>query len=190
MRTSVTLAALIAALFSTAVFAGIAPTPIATTTAGSSSETSRTTTRAYVGLNWSLGGGYTPALVLGVTNAKVKSDGDMTGARLAFHLKLAGGVAPGMLKLSYLNGKEDVQGELGVGYNFIKAAPSLGLAINGRYVAAGVDAYMGSGLVPYVTLSSQGAFSKPNPRVVAGETVYSCPSGYTFDPPDSCVGNF
>jgi hypothetical protein len=85
----------------------------------------------------------TPALVLGVTNVRVKSNGDTAGAKLAFHLNLAGGLAPGLLKLSYLNGREDVQGEIGAGYNFIKSAPTLGLGINVPYLSAGVDSYLG-----------------------------------------------
>lgn len=187
MKTTALFATAIGILLSTTVFAGFTPTPTFVTTAGTSSGTSRTDTRAYAGLNWSLGGGYTPALVLGVTNAKVKSNGDTTGIRLAFHVNLAGGIAPGMLKLSYLNGKEDVQGEIGGGYNFIKSAPALGLGINGPYVSAGIDAYLNPGIVPYVSVNSQGAFSKPHPDVTLGTSVGSCPAPFTFTPPNSCA---
>lgn len=166
---------LIAAFLSNAAFAGNSLYPAnITTTPGTSSGTSRTSTLGYAGLNWALGGGYTPALVLGVTNVKVKTNGDTTGARLAFHLNLAGGPAPGMLKLSYLNGKEDFQGEIGAGYNFIKSAPLLGLGVNGPYVSAGIDAYLNSSIVPYASINSQGAFSKPKPRTTPGSSVASC----------------
>jgi len=100
---------------------------------------------------------------------------------------LVGGIAPGMLKLSYLNGKNDVQGELGAGYNFIKSAPSLGLGINGPYVSAGIDAYLNPGIVPYVSLNSQGAFSKPHPNVTPGTSVGTCIPPSIFSPPNSCV---
>jgi hypothetical protein len=182
--------AVISALFSAAAMAGVATTPPTfTTTPGTSSETSRTDTRAYAGLNWTLGGGYTPALVLGVANTKVKSNGNTTGARLAFHLNLAGGIAPGMLKLSYLSGKNDLQGEIGAGYNFLKGAPALSLGLNAPYIAAGLDGYLNPEIVPYVTLHTQGAFSKPKRRVTPGTSVASCPEGYTLTAPDTCTVN-
>lgn len=180
MRKPSLLGALIVSLLSTAALAGIpAPNyqPTITTTPATTTETSRTSTQAYAGLNWTIGGGYTPALVLGVTNAKVKSNGDTSGARLALHINLTGGFAPGLLKLSYLNGKDDLQGEIGLGYNFIKSAPALGLGINGPYVSAGIDGYLSSGIVPYVSLNSQGAFSKPKANTVLGSNVASCDSG-------------
>ena len=123
---------------------------------------SKTETRAFVGLNWHLGGGTTPALVLGASRAKVKSDGDTAGGNLAFHLNLAGGIKPGKLKLGYINGKENLQGEVAIGYDFLKNAPLLGLGLNAPYISAGVDAYTNKSFVPYVTVHSRGKFDKPN----------------------------
>lgn len=131
------------------------------TTTTSTGSTSKNNTNAYAGLNWSVGGSWTPAVVLGIFRTHVKSDGDTQGANLAFHLNLAGGIKPGKLKLSYLNGKENIQGELGVGFDFMRSAPLFGFGLNGPFVAAGVDGYLSQGLVPYVTLQSQGKFSKP-----------------------------
>lgn len=148
------------ALPGSAAFAGISPpTYSLIPTTGSASKTE---TRAFVGLNWSLGGGATPALVLGAFRAKVKSDGDTAGGNLAFHINLAGGIKPGKLKLGYIKGKENLQGEAVVGYDFLKNAPLLGLGLNAPYISAGVDAYMNAGFVPYVTAHSQGKFDKPN----------------------------
>jgi len=157
MKKSALAVALLSTLTASAVFAG----------STSVVSTSNTETRAYAGLNWSLGGGATPALVLGVFRAKVESDGDTQGGNLAFHINLAGGVKPGKLKLGYLNGKEDIQGELGIGYDFMKNAPLLGLGINAPYVNVGVDAYMNPGFVPYGTLHTQGEFDKPNQTIIA-----------------------
>lgn len=134
-------------------------------------STSETETRAYAGLNWRLGGGATPALVLGAFRTKVKSDGDTAGGNLAFHLNLAGGVKPGKLKLGYINGKEDFQGEIDIGYDFLKSAPLLGIGVNGPHVSAGVDAYSNPSFVPYVTLHSQGEFDKPSGT--SSQCVYS-----------------
>ena len=157
-------------LVSSAVFAGsFVPPPLydwASTTSGS---TSKNNTNAYAGLNWSMGGSWTPALVLGVFHTKVKSNGDTHGANLAFHVNLAGGINPGKLKLSYLNGKENIQGEIGAGYD-----------LNGPFVAAGVDGYLSHGLVPYLTLQSQGKFSKPSYQTTT--TCVVTPSGAYVDP--------
>ena len=94
--------------------------------------------------------GWTPALVLGVFHTKVKSNGDTHGANLAFHVNLAGGINPGKLKLSSLNGQEHIQCEIGAGYDFMRSAPLLGLGLNGPFVAAGVDGYLSHGLVPWL----------------------------------------
>lgn len=147
------------ALASSAVMAGVPTTtfnPVTTAV-----NASKTQTKGYVGLNWSLDGGAMPSLVLGALRPRVKSNGDTEGANLAVFINLAGGVKPAKLKLGYINGKEDVQGELGVGYDFLKGAPLLGLGVNAPYVNAGVDLYQGPGFNPYVTLYSQGKFKKP-----------------------------
>ena len=174
MKAAFLASALAGLTLSTAVIAGGAPVPLPSATI--TGHDSKTQTRAYVGLNWTWGGGFTPALVLGATNTRVQSDGDTTGAKLAFHINLLGGVAPGMLKLSYLHGKEDFQGEIGVGYNFIKSAPLLGVGVNAPYVSAGVDGYLNPGFVPYATLHSQGQYDKPRGKT----TSYRCPSGYVL----------
>lgn len=151
------------ALASSATLAGSPNYSWVTSTINTGSA-SKNNTNAYAGLNWSVGGSWTPSVVLGVFRTRVKSDGDTQGANLAFHLNLAGGVKPGKLKLSYLNGKENIQGELGVGYDFVRSAPVVGLGLNGPFVAAGVDGYLNGALVPYFNLQSQGKFSKPTFR--------------------------
>ncbi len=161
MKKSIISVAIGLALASSSALAGFQTYDLVTSTATTGS-TSKNNTNAYAGLNWSMGGGWTPALVLGVFHTKVKSDGDTHGANLAFHVNLAGGIKPGKLKLSYLNGKENIQGEIGVGYDFMRSAPLLGLGLNGPFVAAGVDGYLSQGLIPYITLQSQGKFSKPS----------------------------
>ena len=158
MKKSTLAVLLLSALTGSAAFAGVTSFSLIPATGGAS----KTETRAYAGLNWKLGGGATPALVLGAFRAKVESDGDTSGGNLAFHLNLAGGVKPGKLKLGYLNGKENLQGEVGIGYDFLKNAPLLGLGINAPHISAGVDAYMGPGFVPYGTLHTQGKFKKPS----------------------------
>lgn len=153
----VTLCAL--AIASSSVFAG---TTINTASLVSTGGGTKTNTNAYAGLNWSLGGGWTPAVVVGVFNTRVKANGDTEGANLAFHLNLAGGVKPGKLKLSYLNGKNDIQGEVGLGYDFLRGAPLLGLGANGPFIGAGIDGYLNYDIVPYLNIHSQDRFKKPS----------------------------
>ena len=160
MKQPIATLAIVLALGSSSVLAGSAPTY--SWVGSNAGGGTKTNTNAYAGLNWNLGGGWTPSVVLGVFNTRVKADGDTEGANLAFHLNLAGGVKPGKFKLSYLNGKEDVQGELGIGYDFMRSAPLLGLGINAPYVSAGVDGYLNGSIIPFATLHSQGKFKKPD----------------------------
>jgi len=185
MKKSTLAVFLLSALTGSAAFAGKAPPPSLYSLIPATGSASKTETKAYVGLNWTLGGGATPALVLGAFRAKVNSSGDTTGGNLAFHVNLAGGIKPGKLKLSYLDGKEDLQGELGIGYDFLKGAPLLGLGLNAPHLSAGVDAYAGPGFVPYATLHSQGKFDKPNQTpaqcVLDPSGIYSDPACQTLD---------
>jgi len=152
----VTLCAL--ALASSTVLAGTTTYSLV----GTGNSGTKTNTNAYAGLNWSLGGSWTPAVVVGVFNTRVKANGDTEGANLAFHLNLAGGVKPGKLKLSYLNGKEYAQGEIGIGYDFVRGAPLLGLGVNGPFIGAGIDGYLNFSIVPYLNLHTQDRFKKPS----------------------------
>lgn len=183
MKKTIPAAILLSTLTGPAAFAGVTGYDLIPAT-GSASKTE---TKAYAGLNWNLEGGATPALVLGAFRAKVKSDGDTTGGNLAFHINLAGGVKPGKLKLGYINGKEDLQGEVGIGYDFLKKAPLLGLGLNAPHVSAGVDAYTNPGFVPYITLHSKGEFDEPSQtaaQCVADNTspTYSDPACTTLIP--------
>ncbi|MGO9443787.1 MAG: hypothetical protein ACLPXB_03305 [Thiobacillaceae bacterium] len=160
MRKSLLSVSIVSALVSPIAMAGNAITynPVITTTSATKTET-----KAYAGLNWSLSGGITPSLVLGVAQASVKSDGDTQGGDLSLDISFLGGIKPGKLKLSYLNGKETVQGELGVGYNFLTAAPLLGLGFNAPYSNLGLDLYKGGSFDPYITIDTQSKFKKPTP---------------------------
>jgi hypothetical protein len=162
MKLSNLIIAVTAVLGSTAVMAGVPSTTDYSWVTATTGSASKSSTKAYAGLNWKMGGGMTPAVVLGIASTKTKSNGDTNGANLAFHFDVAGGFKPGKLKLSYLDGKEGFQGELGVGYDFLKTAPLVGLGINVPHLAAGVDGYLSQGLVPYATLHTLGKFDKPS----------------------------
>jgi hypothetical protein len=152
---------------------------ITTTTAGNATKTN---TNAYAGLNWSLGGGWTPALVLGLFHTRVKSNGNTEGANLSFRLNLAGGIKPGPLKLSYLNGKENLQGELGVGYDFMRWAPLISLGANAPFIGGGVDGYLNHGIIPYINVHSQDRFKKPSGTTSSQQCLLDNVNGTFSDP--------
>lgn len=176
MRWSKVLISALAVAGCASAFAGTPVYDWVTTTASSGSG-SKSTNKFYIGLNWRQGGGMTPAVVLGFMSAKTKSDGDTYGANLAFHTELAGGIRPGKLKLSYLDGKENVQGELGVGYDFLKQAPLVGLGVNAPYATAAIDGYWGHGVVPNITLHSLGKFDKPTQSTTSSTVCTNVGSG-------------
>lgn len=157
---------------------------------GANSSGTKTNTNAYAGLNWSLGGSWTPSLVLGVVETRVKNNGNTEGANLSFSLNVFGGFKPGKLKLSYLNGKDNLQGELGFGYDFALGAPLLGLGANAPFIGAGVDGYLNGNIVPFVVLHSQDKFKKEN------RTTRTCTRDATIDtsaghyPFSDCTGSF
>ena len=180
------------ALASSSALAGSIPSTTYSLS-GTTNNGAKTNTNAYAGLNWSLGGSWTPAVVVGLFNTRVKANGDTEGANLAFHLNLAGGIKPGKLKLSYLNGKENVQGEVGIGYDFMRGAPLLGLGVNGPFIGAGIDGYLNFNIVPYLNLHSQDRFKKPsnstqqcvaNGSAVEGNFISSNCTGPIFNEPD------
>lgn len=182
MKTKYAVAALSvgALLAGSSAWAGKGPPPTyySLITSGSANAT-KSDTRLFAGLNWRLGGGTTPAVVLGAASTKTKSNGDTHGALLQFHAELAGGIKPGKLKLSYLDGKEKLQGMLGLGYDFMKKAPLLGLDVNLPYAMLGADAYMNQGFVPNVTVHSMGKFKKPTSNLTT--TCVADPLGAYWD---------
>jgi len=141
-------------------------------------------TNVYAGLNWNLEGGKTPALVLGVFHTKVQTDGDTKGGNLAFHVNLKNKVKPGKLNLSFLKGQEDLQGEIGFGYDFLKSKPLVLLGVNAPYVSAGVNIYSNPGIVPFAQLHTQGDFDRPGKECKnVGVGMYNNPDCTNGPPP-------
>ncbi|BCB28007.1 hypothetical protein SKTS_28930 [Sulfurimicrobium lacus] len=159
MTKSLLVLAVSSAFVCSSALAGIVTTYNLVGTTGGA--TSQTETRAYAGLKWSVEGGATPSLVLGAMRARISSGGNTEGANLALSINLAGGVKPASIKLGYLNGKEDFQGELGVGYNFLKATPLVGFGVNAPYANLGADWSYGNGFDPFAIIHTHGKFGKP-----------------------------
>lgn len=155
----------IMSLLAAPVFAGKGQ-PVTMYSLISSGGGTKSQTEAYVGLNWSLDGGATPSMVLGVFHVQAKSNGDTRGEHLNLSFNIAEGLKLDKLKLGYLQGKRDYQGELAIGYGMLKREPLLGLGVNAQHVTVGVDGYLGSApsLDPFVTIHTQGEFDKRKRR--------------------------
>jgi hypothetical protein len=151
------------ALTATAVFLGassaamsgelIPPSP--TETVYSENDT----TRAFVGLNFTFGaGGVTPEAVLGVAHGTTDVSNDFTGARASLHFDIWDGFGLRSGKLSALSGDRDLQGELGLGYNFERQAPFGIAGVNGEHFQAGADIGFDGVVEGYVGVHSLGEF--------------------------------
>jgi hypothetical protein len=76
-----------------------------------------------------------------VIRVKVDSDGGTQGANLSLDVDLAGNIQRGKIKVNYMRGQENIQGELGFGYDFIKDSPLIGAGLNEPYINLGADLF-------------------------------------------------
>ena len=60
--------------------------------------------KAFVGLNWSLGGSATPELILGLSNGRTRADGNVQGSKISAHFDLESGFTPSKVKATALFG--------------------------------------------------------------------------------------
>ena len=81
---------------------------------------SLTTNRAYAGLKWTLNESIKPQAVFGFRHARTESNGDTDGGDISISAKFIDGFQLGKLRAKYFNGKENVQGEVGGGFDFTK----------------------------------------------------------------------
>ena len=133
------------------------------------------TKKAYVGLNVLFGnGGPTVEGILGLVYADTDVDGDVTGAKAALHFQFSGGVSSRKFKLTGLNGDEDLQAEIGGGWNFQSGSFFGTLGANGPYAAAGIDYDFTNGLEGYLGVHSIGSFDRDKTSVESDETKFEC----------------
>lgn len=176
-KNNIALLGFVAILPASVALAGFAPPPptvpaTVTTTGGSAKDT---VNRGYLGLKWTLGKGTTPAVVVGVRRAIVKSNGDTQGGDISFSFNLAGGPSPDKVRVKYFNGQENVQGEVGGGYDFSKGGFA-GIGVQGPFVNLGVDYLFSqaSHWEPYFILNTLKKYDKPS----GSTTTLSCPEGF------------
>jgi len=151
-------------LVSNITFAGGFPT-IVPSIASSTNDN-----RAYAGLKWSLSGGIKPEAVLGFRHANINSNGDTDGGDISISAKFIDGIQPGQIRAKYFNGKEDVQGELGGGYDFTQGIFG-GVSIHLPYSNVGLDLFPNAQTKfdPYVQIDTIKGNNKPHPN---------CPQSY------------
>lgn len=175
-RHTLRLTAFIAALLSAplALAGQAAPSPYAPTLVGGGDETE---TQGYVGLRWDIPGPLAPSLILGVRRAKTDQDDDTRGADLSMAFRFAGGFAPEKLRFKGFKGDTDLQGELGVGYDFATGSLFAGPSLTIPYATFGLDV-QNRGLHGYGIVHS---FGKPDEP---GAGTPTCPNdpGDLFNP--------
>ena len=160
------------ALLSSNALAGLG-SPFAPTLVTTPGSASQNVNRGYAGLKWTLGQGITPSAVIGFRHANVEAGGHVDGGDISMSFNSAGGFQLGKLRAKYLNGQENVQGELGGGYDFAKNGLFAGASVQGPFVNAGADLGFGGGFEPYIMINSLRKYNKPT----SSTSSYVCPAG-------------
>jgi hypothetical protein len=135
-----------------------------------------TENRAYAGLVWTLGGqtGLLPSAVVGARSLAVKDNDSVSGGDVSVRLNVFGGFGVDSLRVVYVGGSLDVQGNIGLGYSFVGAGLLVTAGVQGPYSRLGADYVVGSGaIVPYAEINSR---KKPE-RAGNGGSL-SCPVNY------------
>lgn len=157
-----------------------APFCVAPTGGAVEGQNQRTDNRVYAGLAWVLGGKLelAPSLQIGVRSLAVKSDNSVSGGDLSLRLNVFSGPALDSIRLVYVGGNRDIQGNLGAGYSFV-ASSVLGLVgVQVPYVRAGTDYVYGSNeFKPYVEINT---FSKPRKVERGSNAPLACQSGHVL----------
>lgn len=149
-------------ILSSAAFAG-APQIFYSLIPGTASVT-LTDNRIYAGLKWTLNEGIKPQAVVGYRHARTESNGDTDGGDVSISAKIIDGFQLGKLRAKYFNGKENVQGEVGAGYDFTKGLFA-GVGVHAPYSLIGLDLHPfinDNKLEPYIQIDTNKRYKKPN----------------------------
>ncbi len=149
---------------------------------------SNTETKGYTGLVWSLGSKKSsgvPSLVVGVRTLKVKSNDHVSnGADLNARFSFTQGFKLENARLSYVGGKRDLLGNVGVGYSFENSSFFSTVAAQSAYSRAGLDyEFTSSKFLPYFEL-----LSIDKPKKVDGSRL-ACSDGVSQVPNGAAVGD-
>jgi hypothetical protein len=123
-----------------------------------------TDNRAYAGVKWTLNEGIKPQAVLGFRHARTESNGNTDGGDISISAKFIDGFQLGKLRAKYFDGKENVQGEVGAGYDFTKGLFA-GVGVHAPYSLIGLDLHPfinENKLEPYIQIDTIKRYKKPN----------------------------
>ncbi len=140
-----------------------------------SSERTETDTRAYAGLVWSLNShsNIKPDLMLGVRSLRVNSNDNVNGADLAARIKLQDGISFDSVRLSYVGGQRDIQGNIGAGYSFANSSLLGNVSLSGQFLNLGSDFLINTKtFIPYIDINTLSKPDKVNPKSVFIPFVY------------------
>ncbi len=153
---------LLLALISSSAFAG-AVTSYYSLIPGTNGAT-LTDDRIYAGVKWTLNEGIKPQAVVGFRHARTESNGDTDGGDLSISAKFIDGFQLSKFRVKYFDGKENVQGEVGAGYDFTKGLFA-GVGVHAPYSLIGLDLHpfiTDNKLEPYIQIDTNKRYKKPN----------------------------
>jgi hypothetical protein len=113
-----------------------------------SSGSSEKATRWYTGLIWEFGGSkpsMTPDLVLGVRRTTTKNIDSVSGTDASIRIGLGQQLGFDSVRLSYVDGKPSLLGQVGAGYSFKQNSLLLTGALQGAYVRLSTDYLLNEG---------------------------------------------
>lgn len=142
-----------------------------------------TTNRAYAGLKWTLNEGIKPQAVVGFRHARTESNGNTDGGDISISAKFIDGFQLGKLRAKYFNGKENVQGEAGGGYDFTKGL-FVGTGVHAPFSLIGLDLHpfiSENKFEPYLQIDSIKRYKKPNGTSTTCEYVGTTSGQYYVD---------
>ena len=130
-----------------------------------------TDNRIYAGLKWTLNEGIKPQAVIGYRHARTESNGDTDGGDLSISAKIIDGFQLGKLRAKYFNGKENVQGEVGGGYDFTKGLFA-GIGVHAPYSTLGIDflPLAKDRFEPFIQIDTIGRYRKP-PYLITSQCI-------------------
>lgn len=94
--------------------------------------------RVYAALKWTFGESIKPEALLGFRHANIHSNGDTSGGDYSISAKFIDGFQLSKFRAKYFDGKENVQGEVGAGFDFNKGLFT-GLSVHAPYSNLGID---------------------------------------------------
>lgn len=94
------------------------------------------------------------ALVAAARSTKTDTGNDVTGAKLDLSIPLTGGTHAPTIRAMGLAGSTDVQGEIGVGYDFGNSQPLLGAGVQAPYSNGGINYYLNGIFAPYLGINT------------------------------------